>query len=132
MWLAYSNWGNLTNKASNGSGDLDVTGYTYGTAGKPHRLTSVAIGGISNALSYDGNGNIATYSSASWNDTFLAYDGQNRVTKITVGASAGTTTPIARDEFWYDPDGQRFLGRESWDDVRLVRRRRPVIRIVAT
>lgn len=42
-------------------------------------------------------------------DTDLVYDGQNNVTSITVGA-----TPTAKDEFWYDPDGQRFLGQETW------------------
>jgi RHS repeat-associated protein len=114
--FAYSSWGNLTSKTSNVGPDLDVTGYTYGTAGKPHRLTAVTIRGVSNTLSYDGNGNITTYNAASGDDTFLVYDGRNRVTRITVGATTGTSTPTARDEFWYDPDGQRFLGKEWWDD----------------
>ncbi len=124
--FAYSSWGNLTGKTSNVGADLDVTGYTYGTAGKPHRLTAVTIGGVSNALSYDANGNTTTYDAASGNDTFLVYDGQNRVTRITVGASSGTATPAARDEFWYDPDGQRFLGRESWDEAGVQKQARTV------
>jgi len=33
-----------------------------------------------------------------------------------VGATADTATPEARDEFWYGPDGARFLKRETWDD----------------
>ena len=83
-------------------------------------------GGVSNTLSYDANGNTTTYDAASGNDTFLAYDGQNRVTRITVGASSGTATPAARDEFWYDPDGQRFLGRELWDEAGVQKQARTV------
>jgi RHS repeat-associated protein len=74
-------------------------------------VTAVTIGGVSNTLSYDNNGNIITYNAASGDDTSLVYDGQNRVTQITVG-----TAPTARDQFWYDPDGARFLGKESWDE----------------
>lgn len=113
--FAYDDTGNLTSKTSNVSGDLDVTGYAYGTSGKPHRLTSATLGGISNTFVYDSNGNIKRYNAASGDDKFLDYDGQNNVTKITVGVSSTTTTPTARDEFWYDPEGQRFLSRESWD-----------------
>ncbi|MEQ8991776.1 MAG: RHS repeat-associated core domain-containing protein, partial [Pseudomonadales bacterium] len=124
--FAYSSWGNLTGKTSNVGADLDVTGYTYATAGKPHRLTAVTIGGVSNTLSYDANGNTTTYDAASGNDTFLAYDGQNRVTRITVGASSGTATAVARDEFWYEPDGQRYLGRESWDEAGVQKQARTI------
>ncbi len=60
------------------------------------------------------NGNLLQYNAASGDDTFLEFDAQNNVRKITVGTSAATTTPTARDEFWYTPDGERFLGRESW------------------
>ena len=58
-------YGNLTSKTSSVAGDLNVTGYTYGVAAKPHRLTSVVIAGITNTLSYDGDGNITTYDAAS-------------------------------------------------------------------
>ncbi len=105
--------GNLTSKVSNVSGDLNVTGYTYGTSGQPHRLTSVSMGGNFNTLSYSTAGDITQYDATTGNDTWLEYDGQHNVTKITVGTSQGTTT--ARDEFWYTPDGDRFLGRETWD-----------------
>ena len=97
-------YGNLTSKTSSVAGDLNVTGYNDGVAAKPHRLTSVVIAGITNTLSYDGNGNITTYDAASGNDTFFSYDGHNNVTQITVGTSAGTGTPTARDAFWDDPD----------------------------
>jgi RHS repeat-associated protein len=126
LTFAYSSWGNLTSKTSSVGGDLNVTGYTYGTTGKPHRLTAVTLAGVANTLAYDSNGNLTTYDAASGNDTFLTYDGQNRVTRITVGVSSGTTTPAARDEFWYDGDGERFLGRESWDDAGVQRQARTV------
>jgi RHS repeat-associated protein len=114
--FAYDKPGNLTSKLSNVGADLDVTGYTYGTAGKPHRLTTVTIGGVANTLGYDANGNVVRYQkTGDW--TWLDYDGQNNVTRITVGTSTDTPTPTARDEFWYTPDGERYLGRESWDDA---------------
>ncbi|MEQ9003930.1 MAG: RHS repeat-associated core domain-containing protein, partial [Pseudomonadales bacterium] len=47
-------------------------------------------------------------------------------TRITVGASSGTASPVARDEFWYDPDGQRFLGRESWDEAGVQKQARTI------
>jgi RHS repeat-associated protein len=112
--FAYDAYGNLTSKVSNinaAPADLDATAFAYGTAGKPHRLTSVTIRGVANTLSYDSNGNITQYDAASGDDTTLQYDAQNYVKSITVGA-----TPTARDEFWYDPDGQRFLGRETWQE----------------
>jgi YD repeat-containing protein len=114
LTFGYDLYGNLTTKTSSQAGDLNATAYGYGAGGKPHRLAAATIGGIANTLSYDANGSITTYDAASGNDTFLSYDGQNHVTTITVGASAGTPTPSARDAFWYDPDGARFLGRETW------------------
>ncbi|MEQ8861434.1 MAG: hypothetical protein RIC56_22545, partial [Pseudomonadales bacterium] len=113
--FAYDAYGNLTTKTSNVTADLDVTGYSYTASGKPHRLVSVTIGGVSTALTHDANGNITVYDAATGNDTYLSYDGRNNVTKITVGTSSTTPTPTARDEFWYAPDGDRYLGRESWD-----------------
>jgi YD repeat-containing protein len=107
--FGYDAYGNLTSKTSTVTNDLGVTGYSYGTSGKPHRLTGVTIGGIANTLTYDANGSITRYDAAAGDDTDLVYDGRNNVTAITVGA-----TPTAKDEFWYDPDGQRFLGRETW------------------
>ncbi len=124
--FGYDVYGNLTSKTSSVSGDLNVTAYGYGTSGKPHRMTSATIAGIANTFSYDANGNITSYDATTGNDTFLSYDGQNNVTKITVGTSAGTSTPTARDEFWYDPDGQRFLRRQSWDESSVQKQSRVV------
>ena len=68
-------------------------------------------------LFYDAAGNITQYDAISGDDTFLSYDARNNVQMITVGTSAGTTTPTAREQFWYDPNGQRYLGLETWDET---------------
>ena len=114
LGFTYDKHGNLTSKSNPLAGDLTVTGQTFGSAGRPQRLTSVSIGGIANTLSYDNLGSITQYAAASGDSLFLAYDGDNRVTKITKGTSAGTTTPTGRDEFWYDSNGGRFLRRQTW------------------
>ncbi len=114
----YDNLGNINSKLSSVSSDPDVPDYDYADANNPYRLTSASINNIATTFQYDpsGNGNIIRYNAATGNDTFIDYDAQNRVTKITVGSSATTTTPAARDEFWYDTDGNRFLSRETWQD----------------
>lgn len=112
--FTYDDHGNLKSKTSDIAGDLDVTGYTYSTPSQPHRLSSVSVGGVSNTLVYDAVGNITRYNAASGDDTFVDYTNAERVQRITVGASSGTSTPTARDEFWYGPDGQRFLRKASW------------------
>jgi acetylornithine deacetylase len=119
LTFAYSTTGNLTSKTSNVSGDLNVTGYAYTGA---HRLTSVSIGGISNTLAYDGNGNITQYAAASGPNTWIDYDTRNNVTQIHVGPSE--TTIVARDQFWYDTDDQRVQSLESWDESGTPRTRR--------
>ena len=112
----YDDFGNLTTKTSSRAADLDATNYAYATSTKPHRLTSVTIEGVSNTLDYDLNGNVTEYDAASGDDTFIDYDPANRATKITVGATSGTSTPTARDEFWYGPNHDRYLKRSTWDD----------------
>ena len=114
--FTYDAHGNLLSKVSSVSGDLDVTGYSYPTTSKPHQLSTVTIGGISNTLNYDLAGNITQYNAATGDDTFIDYDTASRVIKITVGSSSGDATPTARDEFWHGPDGQRFLRKASWMD----------------
>lgn len=116
LTYTYDDHGNLLSKLSDISGDLDVSSYSYPTASKPHQLSTVNIGGISNTLTYNALGSITRYDAASGDDTYIGYDDANRVTKITVGSSATDTTPTARDEFWYGPDGQRFLRKGSWMD----------------
>ena len=68
-------------------------------------------------LFYDAAGNITQYDAISGDDTFRSYDARSNVQMITVGTSAGTTTPTAREQFWYDPNGQRYLGLETWDET---------------
>ena len=111
--FAYDDRGNLTSKTSSVAGDLDATAYTYGTTGKPDRLTRATLGGVANTLSHDANGNVTGYDAATGDDTAVAYDGANRVVSITVGAPA---SPTAKDEFRHRPDGSRFLRRETWQD----------------
>jgi RHS repeat-associated protein len=113
--FAYDDLNNLTSKTNSNPGDLDVTSYSYDVT-IPDRLSSVSIGGVTNTLSYDGAGNITEYDAASGDDTFIDYDDANHAVKITVGSSSTDSTPTARDEFWYGPDGQRFLRRETWMD----------------
>jgi RHS repeat-associated protein len=111
--------GNLLNKVTSVgavSQDNQATNYNYADTARPHRLTSVNIKGITSQLNYDANGNIERYDAASGDDAFIDYDGQNRVARISVGSSSTTPNPTARDEFWYGPDGERVLGRESWND----------------
>ena len=114
--FTYDDLGNLLSKLSDQSGDLDVTSYSYPMSTKPHRLTSITIAGVSNTLNYDSAGNITEYTATSGDDTFLDYDDAGRVLKITIGSTRTTATPTARDEFWYGPDGQRFLRKATWDD----------------
>jgi len=111
---SFDDFGNLESKTSNVTGDTDVTGFTYGASGKPHRLTSVSIDNVSNTISYDSKGSITRYDAASGDDTFIDYSVANRVIEITVGDSATDATPTARDEFWYGPNGQRFLRKATW------------------
>jgi RHS repeat-associated protein len=119
LTFAYSTTGNLTGKTSNVAGDLNVTGYAYTG---PHRLTSVSIGGISNTLSYDQNGNIIQYAAASGPNTWIDYDERNNVTQIHVGPNESAI--VARDQFWYDTDDQRVQSLESWDESGTTRTRR--------
>lgn len=112
----YDDFGNILGKTSDVSGDLDVSSYSYTTGTNPYKLNSVTIGGISNTLYYDSVGNIEQYDAATGDDTWISYDAGNRVSEIVVGASETTTTPTAKDEFWYGPDNQRFLRKSSWMD----------------
>ena len=114
--FAYDDHGNLTTKTSDIGGDLDVTGMLYNATGKPHRLQSATVAGISNVIHHDSTGNITRYDAASGDDTYIDINNAEQVEKITVGSSSTTTTPTARDEFWYGPDGQRFLRRATWMD----------------
>lgn len=116
LTFGYDDHGNITYKQSNVSSDMDVTSYSYPDANKPHRLETVTINGVSTDLKYYSTGRIHEYDADTGDDTFLRYDNAGRVEGIVVGSSYIDSTPTARDEFWYGPDGQRFLRKASWMD----------------
>jgi RHS repeat-associated protein len=110
----YDLYGNLTSMSSTVAGDKGLSNAVFGTSSRPHRLTSVTLGGVATTLTYDAAGNLTRYTPNTGESTFIAYDGAHQATRITVGASLDASTPTARDDFWYDPDGARFLRKESW------------------
>lgn len=115
----YNSLGNILSKTSTLSGDLDVTSYSYGAgAAGPHAVTSAKIGGVSHTLTYDANGAITKYDKAgtSTEDKYLQYNASNQPTKIVVGSSLTDTNPLAKDEFAYGPDGQRYARKTTWKE----------------
>ena len=67
---------------------------------------------------YDLNGNVTRYDTDRGNpDLYFDYDSRNRLTRVTKDHSAATSTPIARDEFWYGPDDERVVRKASWEDT---------------
>lgn len=114
----YDELGNIESKTSTVAGDTDVTGYAYGagTAG-PHAVTSASIDGVSNILTYDLNGAATKYDIAGTsNDKYIAYNAYNLPTTIVVGDSIADSSPVAKDEFAYGPNGQRYARRTTWQD----------------
>ena len=114
LGFGYDRAGNLTSKTNPQAGDLSVTGQAFASTGRPQRLTDVTIGGIANNLQYDANGSISQYAATSGDKLFIAYDGDRRAVRVTKSANANDALPTARDEYWYDGNGDRFLGRETW------------------
>ncbi len=116
---SYDNLGNIKSNTSSVTGDIDVTGYIYGTqesctnkAG-PHAVSKVTIKGVQNTLCYNKSGYITRYT-RSGSDKFIKYNTQGQPTLITVGDSISDTTPDAKDEFKYGPSGQRFYKRSEY------------------
>ena len=114
----YSELGNVESKTSTLSGDTDVTGYGYGAGSAgPHAVTSATVDGVLHTLTYDLNGAITKYDIAGTSDDkYIAYNANNQPTKIVVGSSLTDTTPVAKDEFAYGPNGQRYARKSSWQD----------------
>gem|GEM_PF-6975653 len=56
MTLDYDPLGNIVSKSTSGNNLV----YTYGTAGKPHRLTTITQNGNAYNYAYDANGNMTT------------------------------------------------------------------------
>lgn len=114
----YNDLGNITSKTSIPTGDKDATSYVYGAgAPGPHAVTSVSIGGTSNTLTYDGNGAITKYDIAGTSDDkYIEYNVFNKPTKIVIGSSLTDSSPEAKDEFAYGPDGHRYARKTTWKD----------------
>jgi len=111
---SYDIRGNLSAKTSDVLNDVDVTSYNYTTG--TNKLASATIGGVSTTFTTDNNGNITRYDRASGEDKFIDWNARNMPTTVVIGSSLTDTTPTAKDEFAYGPDGQRFYRKTSWDD----------------
>ena len=105
----YDRLGNMTSMAG---GAIGYTG--TGNAG-PHAATTSAHGG-GTKISYDTAGHVVRYDAASGDDTHIEWDGRGMVSRITVGDSGTDTTPVAREEFRYGPDGERYFRRSTWTE----------------
>ncbi len=116
--MTYDKLGNLKTKTSSVTGDTDATAYVYGSggAGQPSLTTlrSVSLGGVSHTLTHDGSGRVTQYDSAD-TDRYLGWNGRHLPTTVTVGDSLADTTPKARDEFLYGPDGARYYKKSTWE-----------------
>ena len=115
----YDVLGNIESKTSTLSGDTDVTVYGYGAGNAgPHAVTSANINGIAHTLTYDSNGAITKYDRAGTTtlDKYIEYNAASQPTKIVVGTGLNDASPTAKDEFAYDPDGQRYSRKSTWKD----------------
>ena len=102
--------GNLTSMAGT---SIQYRG--TGNAG-PNAATSAALGSAT-TITYDTSGHAIRYDAASGDDTHIEWDGRGMVSKITVGDSKADTTPTARDEFRYGPDGERYYRKTTWSET---------------
>ena len=106
----YDGLGNLTSKPG---ATLAYAG--TGNAG-PNAATSATLGSAT-TIAYDTSGHVTGYDAATGDDTFVEWDGRGMATRITVGASKTPTSPTARDEFRYGPDGERYYRRTTWTET---------------
>lgn len=115
--FVYDKLGNIQRKLTNYPNDIGADNYQYGQGNAgPNAVTTVSINNIQNQLEYDANGAVTRYDAAVGDDRFIAWNARQLPTAITVGASATTTAPTARDKFSYGPDGQRFYRESTWTD----------------
>lgn len=115
--FVYDKLGNIQRKLTNYPNDIGADNYQYGQGNAgPNAVTTVSINNIQNQLEYDANGAVTRYNAAVGDDRFIAWNARQLPTAITVGASATTTAPTARDTFSYGPDGQRFYRESTWTD----------------
>ena len=122
--FGYDLRGNLKTKTDDASADDSVTDYAYPTT--TNWLSSAIIGGAKHALTHDASGHIEAYACADpddtdevdpcagVDDTFIEWNARGLAEKVTVGDSAETATPTARDSFHYGPDGARHFKKSEW------------------
>ncbi len=113
---SYDRLGNIVSKTSDVTGDPAVTGYQYGTTPNagPHAVSQATVGGINTTFHYDANGNVTYYQAASGDHKYLAWNARNLPEVILVGDSPTTTTPTAREDFYYGPDGERYYKKSTY------------------
>ena len=131
--MTYDRLGNLKSKSISVSGDTGASGYAYGNggdtgasgytygdgeSGKPPltALTGVSIGGVSHTLTHDAWGRVEKYdrTGTTDEDRYIGWNARHLPTAVTVGDSLTDTTPVAKDEFLYGPDGQRYYKKSTW------------------
>ena len=98
--------------------------YGSGTAAPGHHaVTSASIGGNAHTFSYDADGNMTQYdcTPATCEDKYIGWNARNLPTTVTLGDSLTDTTPTAKDEFAYGPNGQRYYKKSTWDDAGALR-----------
>ena len=122
----YYKLGNIKSKTSSVTADVGVTGYGYGSgtaAPGHHAVTSASIGGNAHTFSYDADGNMTQYdcTPATCEDKYIGWNKRNLPTTVTLGDSLTDTTPMAKDEFAYGPNGQRYYKKSTWDDAGTLR-----------
>ena len=122
----YDKLGNIDTKTSSVTADVNVTDYGYGsgtTAPGHHAVTSASIGGNAHTFSYDTEGNMTRYdcTPATCEDKYIGWNKRNLPTTVTLGDSLTDTTPTAKDEFAYGPNGQRYYKKSTWDDAGTLR-----------
>ena len=119
--MTYDRLGNLKSKSSSVSEDTGASGYAYGNGGYEQPpltgLTGVSIGGVSHTLTHDDWGRVTQYdrSGTTTEDRYIGWNARHLPTTVTVGDSLTDTTPKARDEFLYGPDGQRYYKKSTWE-----------------
>ena len=119
--MTYDRLGNLKSKSSSVSGDTGASAYTYGSgaSGQPGltELASVSIGEVSHTLTHDAWGRVTQYDRAgtATEDRYIGWNARHLPTTVTVGDSLADTTPKAKDEFLYGPDGQRYYKKSTWE-----------------
>ena len=122
----YDKLGNIDTKTSSVTADVNVTDYGYGSgtaAPGHHAVTSASIGGNAHTFSFDADGNMTQYdcTPATCEDKYIGWNKRNLPTTVTLGDSLADTTPTAKDEFAYGPNGQRYYKKSTWDDAGALR-----------